>query len=114
MASYMGSFGQDLCCYSVTQDPEDASSVSIDISAQNSKLDNFWSGEWLSSWQVSGGVLSGSLKIRCHYFEMGNLAFNLDKDFDSVTCKDVTSADAIVNSIKATEDKVSRQVTDKR
>ena len=63
---------------------------------------------------MSGGVLSGSLKIRCHYFEMGNLQFNLDKAFDSVACKDVTSADEIVASIKATEDKVSKQVTDTR
>jgi pterin-4a-carbinolamine dehydratase len=53
------------------------------------------------------GVLSGSLKIRCHYFEMGNMQFNLDKTFDSIPCKDITNAKDIIAAIKAVEDKVS-------
>ncbi len=45
----------------------------IEISVHNDKLDSFWSGEWLSMWELKDGKLSGNLKIKSHYFEMGNM-----------------------------------------
>ena len=45
----------------------------IDISVHNDKLESFWSGEWLSKWELKDGVLNGSLLIKSHYFEMGNM-----------------------------------------
>ena len=79
----------------------------IELSCHNIKLDSFWAGEWQSTWTVSGGVLSGDLKIRTHYFEMGNSQVNLDKTFDNVKVGDITSAKEVVAAIKKTEDKVS-------
>ena len=38
---------------------------------------------------------------------MGNLQTNLDKTYDSIPCKDPSSAKAIVAAIKDAEDKVS-------
>ena len=38
---------------------------------------------------------------------MGNMQFNLDKEFDSIACADTTSVAEIIKSIKKTEDKVS-------
>lgn len=73
----------------------------------NVKLESFWSGEWQSTWTVKDGQLSGDLKIRAHYFEMGNMQFNLDKTFDGVAVKDVNDAKEIFASIKQVEDKVS-------
>ena len=32
-------------------------------------------------------MLSGDLKIRAHYFEMGNMQFNLDKKYEPVQLK---------------------------
>ena len=64
--------------YAVTQGDDENHQI-IEISCQNYKLESFWSGEWQSSFSVKDGVVSGDLKIRCHYFEMGNMQFNLDK-----------------------------------
>lgn len=73
----------------------------------NVKLDGFWAGEWQSTWTVNNGVLSGDLKIRAHYFEMGNMQFNLDKTFDSINVQNITDATSILAAIKKVEDKVS-------
>ena len=72
------------------------------------KLDAFWAGEWQSTWEVKDGgkSLTGTLRIRCHYFEMGNMQFNLDRVFDNIPVK-TPSAKDIVTSIKTVEDKVS-------
>ena len=57
----------------------DGDKVIIDFSCHNSKLDSFWAGEWLSTYTIDQGVLSSVIKIKSHYFEMGNMMFNLDK-----------------------------------
>ena len=71
------------------------------------KLDSFWAGEWQGTWTVKDGVLSGDLKIRAHYFEMGNIQFNLDKTFDSINVQNINDAKDIIAAIKKVEDKVS-------
>jgi len=93
--------------FNVHQQGEDQGHQVIEISCHNIKLDSFWTGEWQSTWTVSGGVLSGDLKIRTHYFEMGNSQLNLDKTFDNVKVNDITSAKDVVAAIKKVEDKVS-------
>ena len=69
-----------------------------------------WAGEWQSTWNLQGGQLSGDLKVKSHYFEMGNMQFSLDKTFDSIPVKDASSAKEIVAAIKKTEDKVSKKI----
>jgi hypothetical protein len=61
----------------------------------------------LSTWVIKNGKLSGDLKIKCHYFEMGNMQFNLEKEYDIVLVKDISKASSIVDSIKNIEEKVS-------
>ena len=75
----------------------------------NVKLDSFWAGEWQSTWTVNNGVLSGTLMIRAHYFEKGNMQFNLDKTFDSINVQNIASAKDIFSAIKKVEDKVSKR-----
>ena len=79
----------------------------IEISAHPSKLESFWAGEWLNTYTYSNGHLSGHIVIKNHYFESGNMQFNLDKSFDSIPLKD-QSAKSIVDAIFKTEDKVSK------
>ena len=55
-------------------------------------------------------VLSGEIKIRCHYFEMGNSQFNLDQKFADVNVKDPNNAASVIETIKKTEDKVSKSI----
>lgn len=85
----------------------------IEISCHNIKLESMWAGEWQSTWTVQGGKLSGDLKIKSHYFEMGNMQFSLEKTFDSIPVKDISSPKDIVAAIKKTEDKVSKKKTSK-
>ena len=61
----------------------------------------------MSTWVIKNGKLSGDLKIKCHYFEMGNMQFNLEKEYDIVLVKDISKASSIVDSIKNIEEKVS-------
>ena len=100
-------FGKGKVLYNIHQHDDEGSHLSIEISVHNDKLEAFWTGEWISVWTLENGQLTGSLKVRSHYFEMGNMQFNLDKKFENVTCKDVNSAKEIVKAIQKTEDKVS-------
>ena len=58
-----------------------ASGVSIGVSGFKDNLSNFWSGRWSSSWDcnISGGSadISGSMKVLVHYFENGNVQFEV-------------------------------------
>ena len=100
--------GNTKALYAVHQVAEDH--LLIEISCLNIKLESMWAGEWQSTWNLEGGKLSGDLKVRSHYFEMGNMQFSLDKQFDSIPVKDVTSAKAVVDAIRKTEDKVSFKI----
>ena len=94
--------------YSVTQGDNEGHQL-IELSCMNVKLDSFWAGEWQSTWTVNNGVLSGTLMIRAHYFEKGNMQFNLDKTFDSINVQNIASAKDIFSAIKKVEDKVSKR-----
>ena len=85
--------------YSVQQQGDDEGHQLIELSCINVKLESFWAGEWQSTWVLKDGKLSGDLKIRSHYFEMGNMQFNLDQTFDSINVKDIKNAKDIVSAI---------------
>jgi hypothetical protein len=67
-----------------------------------------WGGEWISQWtfDYASKQLSGNIKLRNHYFESGNIQFNLHKEFASVAVK-TTDGRGIVDAIKDVETKVS-------
>jgi hypothetical protein len=108
VASYIdASFRNGKCIFAVQQMGDDHQL--IEISCHNIKLESMWAGEWQSTWTVQGGKLSGDLKIKSHYFEMGNMQFSLEKTFDSIPVKDISSAKDLVAAIKKTEDHVSKK-----
>lgn len=59
--------------------------IHVIISSESVQLRNFWSGRWRAQYTIvpsgSSAKLSGSVKIRCHYFEDGNLQLHQDKNF---------------------------------
>lgn len=57
--------------------------IIISISCHILNFDNFWGGEWLSKWYLdfNNGNISGAVTIHNHYFESGNIQFNMKKDF---------------------------------
>ena len=78
--------------------------LQIDISCINTNFAAFWGGEWQASWLVDtqANTLSGKIKINNHYFENGNIQFNLEKDFANVPLA-AADAENIVKAIHATE-----------
>lgn len=47
----------------------DGEALQIDLSCLNINLPSFWTGEWQCSYRLEDGVLSGQIKINCHYYE---------------------------------------------
>jgi hypothetical protein len=61
----------------------------------------------LSTWYVSASTqtISGAIKVHNHYFEQGNIQFNLDKTVPETKLSAVTGK-AIVDFIDKNETKV--------
>ena len=61
----------------------DGSSLKVEISCHNLNFKNFWGGEWSSAWTIdmnNGAAVTGYVRVHNHYFEQGNIQFNLEKD----------------------------------
>lgn len=58
--------------------------LQIDISCINLNFPAYWGGEWQSQWFVDtqNSSISGNIKINNHYFEAGNIQFNMDKTIE--------------------------------
>jgi hypothetical protein len=86
----------------------DQDGLSIDISCHNLNFKNYWGGEWLSTWYVSlsSQQISGNIKVHNHYFEQGNIQFNLDKSVPETKLTSLT-AKAITDFIDKNETKVT-------
>lgn len=46
------------------------------ITSKNVELRNYYTGEWASKWKVQKGLIEGSITIKSHFFESGNVQFN--------------------------------------
>mmetsp|Transcript_5926 Transcript_5926/g.7311 ORF Transcript_5926/g.7311 Transcript_5926/m.7311 type:complete len:287 (+) Transcript_5926:23-883(+) len=88
--------------------------LNIAISGEKLNLRNFWSGQFLSTWNVklaaTGPTVSGEIKIRAHYFEEGNVQLNTKKSVaaTTLTCDEAGIAAAVKNLI-FTEEKVVQE-----
>ena len=56
------------------------------LSAHNLNQKNFWTGEWLSLWEIENVnencfQVKGNVKANTYYYEEGNIQFNLNKEF---------------------------------
>ena len=54
------------------------------ICGQNVNENSFWSGEWLSSWELNldDKKVIGEIKINTIYYEDGNIQFNFKKNYE--------------------------------
>lgn len=75
----------------------DSSTLKIEISCHNFNFKNFWGGEFLSSYVVdlSSDNISGTAKFHNHYFEQGNIQFNLKKSLPSLKLKSQSAKDIV-------------------
>ena len=76
---------------------QDGSEIRIEISCHNLNFKSFWGGEWVSTWTVNlaGQNLSGHIKVHNHYFEQGNIQFNMNKDFPGEKLKSLTARQVV-------------------
>ena len=82
----------------------------VDISCHNLNFKNFWGGEWLSYWSFDfdSNQAEGFIKVHNHYFELGNIQFNLTKKIDSAHLNKL-DAKGIVEFINKHETNVRKQ-----
>ena len=94
-------------------DGETDLTIRVNISCHNLNLKNFWGGEWLSTWDVAHTVgddtfqVVGKIRVNNHYFEQGNIQFQLAKNYKdpvSGTAVDGDVGKGIVATIKELED----------
>ena len=84
------------------------------ISVHNLNLKSFWSGEWLSTWEldINSKTVKGTLRANTYYYEEGNIQFNLDTKFDGSASGDDNNAiaDSLIDFIKTSENSVQLEL----
>ena len=106
-------YKMDVTRYNVYYDGG-ANKIVVLISVHNLNLKSFWSGEWLSTWEldIGGKQIKGTLKANTYYYEEGNIQFNLDTKFNgSAKGSDNNAiADSLIEFIKTSENSVQLEL----
>jgi len=84
------------------------------ICGQNINENNFWSGEWLSSWELNldDKKVTGEIKINTIYYEDGNIQFNLKKNYE-ITIKgndEESIANDLIRFIEKNENEIQKKM----
>ena len=92
----------------------DGNKIVVLVSAHNLNLKSFWSGEWLSTWEmdINPKDIKGTLRANTYYYEEGNIQFNLDTKFDGKAegGDDNAVATSLVEFIKKSENSVQLEL----
>lgn len=87
-----------------------ANKIVILISSHNLNLKSFWTGEWLSTWELdlNENKAKGNIKGNTYYYEEGNVQFNFDTNFDSTISGDDAEAKSksMIEFIKKSENEI--------
>ncbi len=94
---------------------DDKWKIYLIISAHNLNYKNFWTGEWLSWWELEKVeddkfTLKGFVRANTYYYEEGNIQFNLKQDLEeklSTENEDATLAKDVIGLIENLENRVS-------
>ena len=72
----------------------DKNKLVVIISVHNLNLKAFWTGEWLSTWELNlnNKNCHGVIKANTYYYEEGNVQLNIETKCDSTISGDVPSA----------------------
>lgn len=49
------------------------------FTSKNVQLSNFYTGEWNSVWKINKSSIEGTIAVRAHIFESGNVQMNQSK-----------------------------------
>mmetsp|Transcript_2541 Transcript_2541/g.7975 ORF Transcript_2541/g.7975 Transcript_2541/m.7975 type:complete len:333 (-) Transcript_2541:63-1061(-) len=74
--------------------------LAVAIRGDKVNLRNFYAGGWASTWTAAvdgaGYAVSGSVRVRAHYFEDGNVQLQSAKTVEAAKCADVAAVAALV------------------
>ena len=83
------------------------------LSSHNFNYKNFWTGEWLSIWEINkkneGFELNGKIRLSTYYYEEGNVQFKLNKEYNekiNSTEENDISAQEIISVINNLENNI--------
>ena len=84
------------------------------ICGQNVNENSFWSGEWLSSWELNldDKKVTGEIKINTIYYEDGNIQFNFKKNYEiKIKGNDEESiANDLIGFIEKNENEIQKKM----
>ena len=84
------------------------------ICGQNINENNFWSGEWLSSWELNldDKKVTGEIKVNTIYHEEGNIQFNFKKNYEiKINGNDEESiANELIGFIEKNENEIQKKM----
>ena len=91
-----------------------ANKIVVLISVHNLNLKSFWSGEWLSTWEldINGKQIKGTLRANTYYYEEGNVQFSLDTKFSGNASDGDNNAiaESLVEFIKTSENSIQLEL----
>lgn len=87
------------------------------LSSHNLNIKNFWSGEWLSLWEIKQEsdkyLLKGNVKLSTYYYEEGNVQFKLNKIYEEKVASNNNIKDdvsAIIKEINNNENNIQLEL----
>lgn len=106
-------YNENVTKYNVYVD-EAANKLVILISAHNLNFKSFWTGEWLSTWEVdlSSNTVKGSIKANTYYYEEGNIQFSLDNNVNGTAQggDSASLAKSMIDVIKTNENNIQKEL----
>lgn len=88
--------------------------IHILISGQNISKKNFWSGEWLSIWEIdlNDKKVTGEIKVNTVYNEDGNIQFNFKKNYETINKgkDDDSIVDELITYIAKIENEIQKNI----
>ena len=88
--------------------------IHVLICGQNINEKNFWSGEWLSIWELdlNDKKVTGEIKVNTIYYEDGNMQFNFKKNDETINKgkDDESIADDLIRFIEKNENESQKNM----
>lgn len=88
--------------------------IHVLICGQNINEKNFWSGEWLSIWELdlNDKKVTGEIKVNTIYYEDGNMQFNFKKNYETINKgkDDESIADDLIRFIEKNENEIQKNM----
>lgn len=111
LAETLETYGNDHypSTYAYSIIPKSSDEVHVILIGQRLNNENYYTGQWNSTYVIKNGSISGNIKVDIHYYEDGNVRLNFDESVqDSIS----PTGKSIVNFINESENKITLKIVD--